>query len=327
MMKTVPICVAMIGDCAYVGETIVKHAPPSVRYQHKRRTRSLYSKTLGILFKILLTKADIFHVHYGLQDHYIVKTFKRQPTVCQFHGSDLRYTLKTGLGWIVRKNLETADRVLVSVPDVIEISKAFREDSEYLPNPVDLQLFKPTPLPETDRLRVLFAASLSLMKGADVFFRGFAKFQSSHPNCELNIIDYGKERRQMLSLLKRLNVRYRLHPKQPHTGMVNLYHQADVVATGFHLPYLHMTSLEAMACHRPVIQHIDSSLYNRDSVPPPPPVMRAECEDEIVEGLTSLIDPLTREKISKVQERYIQAYHNPSQISRRVADIYRQLLE
>jgi len=325
-MRTVPISVAMIGDCAWVGETLIKYAPPTVRYIHKKRSRGLYSKTVGILFKILLTEADVFHVHYGLQDHYLVKILKRQPTVCQFHGSDLRYTLKTRLGWVVRKNLKTADRVLVSVPDIIDLAKSLREDAEYLPNPVDLQLFKSTPLQERSQLNILFASGLSLVKGADIFFRGFARFQSNHPVCALTVIDYGKERSKMLTLLQRLNIRYRLLPQQLHSEMPDVYQRADIVATGLHLPYLHMTSLEAMACHRPVIQYVDGSLYDRGDTPPPPPVVNVRSEDEVVEGLASLMDPLRREEVAKAQERYVQIYHNPSKISLRVAEIYDQLL-
>ncbi|MEM3736726.1 MAG: glycosyltransferase [Candidatus Bathyarchaeia archaeon] len=326
-MRTEPLSVAMVGDCAYVGETLIKYAPPWIKYTHKRRTRGLYSKTLGILFKILFTKAEIFHVHYGLQDHYLVKMLKRQPTVCQFHGSDLRYTLNTRLGWIVKKNLKTADRILVSVPDIIKVAKYFREDAEYLPNPVNLHLFKPAPLPQTDRFRVLLASSLSTMRGADIFLKGFAKFQRNHPNCAVEVIDYGNERWQLLSLLKSLNVKCRVHPRRPHEEMASLYHHVDVVATDFRLPYLHMTSLEAMACHRPVLQSIDNSLYGRNGVPPPPPVVSVEGEEGVVEGLTLLVDPPVRERVAEAQEKYIHAYHNPSQIIEKVACIYTQLLK
>jgi hypothetical protein len=50
--------IAMINDCAYVGETLIKHFPKDVSIRHIKRTRGLWSKTFGIACKIANTYAD-----------------------------------------------------------------------------------------------------------------------------------------------------------------------------------------------------------------------------------------------------------------------------
>lgn len=258
-----------------------------------------------------------------MQDHFLVKMLKDAPTICDFHGSDLRYTLKTKWGWIVRRNLETADKVLISVPDVVEIAKLYRADAEYLPNPVDLQLFKPAQLSKSEILKVLLASDLSFVKGVDEFITSFAEFQRAYPKSVLKVIDYGKDRRQIKFLLGKLGVKYEILPKQPHHLMEELYHKADIVTSDFALGYLQMTSLEAMACHRPVIQFINKRYYARSNLPPVP---LASTHREIIESLLLLTDSAKREEIATKQERYVRIHHNPEEISRRVIKIYDELL-
>ncbi|MEM2912664.1 MAG: hypothetical protein QW146_09200 [Candidatus Bathyarchaeia archaeon] len=40
----------------------------------------------------------------------------------------------------------SCDKVLVSTPDILAIAKEFREYAEYLPNPVDMQIFYLKPM-------------------------------------------------------------------------------------------------------------------------------------------------------------------------------------
>ena len=80
----------MINDCAFVAETLLKHLPPTIEKQHIKRTRSTWSKTLGIAYDIWRAKGDIFHAHYLLQDCYIAARLGKKPLIGHAHGSDLR---------------------------------------------------------------------------------------------------------------------------------------------------------------------------------------------------------------------------------------------
>jgi glycosyltransferase involved in cell wall biosynthesis len=321
------IKVVMVGDCASVGETLVQYAQDGINYVHLKRTRSIYSKTLGIALDILRSKGDIFHVHYGLQDHFITKLVKRQPTVCHVHGSDLRYTINGPYGWIVKRNLRTANRVIVAVPDIVEAAISYRPDAKYVSNPVNFSLFKPTTLRNSgNELRVLFASALSFVKGAQHFATQFALYQKANPRSMLYLIRYGKDQSEIIARLKKLEVKFKLIEPVPHTEMPRLYYNSDIVVTDFQLGYLHMTSLEAMACYRPVVQYIDSEIYKRVKVPLPP-IMNVRFEDNLFQKLERLVDLSTREKICKDQQSYVKRYHDPEEISKEIAEVYREVIE
>lgn len=316
----------MVGDCASVGETLIHFAPPSIDYQHLTRTRSVYSKTLGITLRILLSRGDVYHVHYGLQDHFITKLLKREPTICHLHGSDLRNTMRGHYGWIVKNNLRTANKVIVAVPDILRIAKSYRPDAEYVPNPANLNLFRPAPIRNQRKaLAVFFASALSFVKGAQHFVEQYAHYQRANPDSILHIIRYGENQSEIIELLTKRRVRYRLHEPVSHEEMAGLYYSSDVVVTDFRLGYLHLTSLEAMACNRPVLQYINEELYSRVSMPVPP-VVRINEVEEIANELHRLADPSARQKISKEQLEYVRRYHNPTETSRRIAELYYEVI-
>ncbi|MCS7136150.1 MAG: glycosyltransferase family 4 protein [Nitrososphaerota archaeon] len=274
--------------------------------------------------KIVFSKGDVFHIHYGLQDHLLVKLLKDRPTICHFHGSDLRTTLSSKWGWIVRENLKSADKVLVSVPDILPIAKHYRQDAEYLPNPVDLELFKPQMMMEHSKFNILWASDLSYIKGTDKFIKAFSKFQKDNPDSILRVIKHGKNYVDMLSLLKDLGIKHDVIGYQPHEKMVELYAWADVVVTDLTLGYLHMSSLEAMACMRPVVQYINREYY-RDV--PVPPVVSVFTPDDVIEALNRLKDVRERKLVAELQRDYVCKIHNPRTISMKVVNIYRSLVE
>lgn len=325
-MKNQPMKVIMVGDCAWVGDTLIHYAPPYIRYKHLTRTRSVYSKTVGIALKILISSGDVYHVHYGLQDHFITKLLKHKPTICHLHGSDLRNAMKGPYGWIVRSNLRTADKVVVAVPDIFGVAKSYRRDAVYVPNPVNLDMFKPTPLRSHGKeLRVFFASNLSFVKGAQQFVEQFAAHQRSNPESILHIIRYGENQSEIIEMLSRRGVRFKVHEPVPHDQMAVLYQSADIVVTDFKLGYLHMTSLEAMASNRPVLQYIDEKLYSNVKMPMPP-VIRIGKIKELDKAIQMLADASVRKRICNEQLAYVRRYHDPGEISKKMADLYHEVI-
>lgn len=107
-----------------------------------RRSRGLFSKTLGITWKILRAKGDLFHVNYALQDAYITAKFKHLD-VLYCHGSDVRYTIKSKrYGWMVKSNLKKAKIVLYSTEDMADFLESYRKDAIFMERPVRTDLFK-----------------------------------------------------------------------------------------------------------------------------------------------------------------------------------------
>lgn len=248
----------MINDCAFVGETLLKYLPPKIEKQHIKRTRGVWSKTFGIAWEILRTKADLYHAHYLLQDCYIAARLGKKPLIGHAHGSDLRTSLKHPLwGRIVKHNMKNCDKVLVSTPDVLSIAKQFRTDAEYLPNPVDTELFYLKPVvPHLGKRRILIASDSNWeVKGTDVAMRALSEIKD---DVEVSIIECGVDFNKTVALASSLGLRLNVLPKVPHAKLNEYYWSADIVIDRFKLGSLGMIPLEAIACGRPVVTYASS---------------------------------------------------------------------
>ena len=84
-----------------------------------------------------------------------------------------------------------------------------------------------------------------------------------------------------------------------------------------------MTTLEAMACGRPVIQSIGETFYQNFTIPP---VYNAKTPEEIAEGLGYFMDVNKRKKWVEKQSEYIYKVHNPKKVVKRIIEIYEEVL-
>ncbi|MCW4008655.1 MAG: glycosyltransferase [Candidatus Bathyarchaeota archaeon] len=311
--------IAMINDCAYVGETLLKYLPASVKGKHVKRSRNLWSKTLGLAYNIMRIKADIYHVHYLLQDCYIAAKLGKKPLIGHAHGSDLRSSLNHPLwGRIVRYNLRKCDKVLVSTPDILGIAKKFREDAEYLPNPVDTELFYPKPVAKHDGKKKVLIASDSnwKVKGTDVAIRALSKIRDE---VEVSIIKYGTDFNKTLSLASSLGLHLNILPRVSHEKLKQYYWYADVVIDRFKLGSLGVVSLEAIACGRPVISYVSSTFQEYSNFP----LKNVNTEENIVNIIME-----TDTRLWELWEReyaYLLKEHKVSVVIKKLLKIYDHL--
>ncbi|MEM3458319.1 MAG: glycosyltransferase family 4 protein [Candidatus Bathyarchaeia archaeon] len=305
--------VVMVNDCAFVGETLLKYMPPDIEKQHIKRSRGLWSKTFGLAYKILKAKGDVYHIHYLLQDCYIAARLGKKPLIGHVHGSDLRVSLKHPL-WsrIVKHNLKKCDKVLVSTPDVLGIAKRFREDAEYLPNPVDAEIFYPKPLVEHDgKKRVLIASDSNWnVKGTDVAIRALGKIKEE---VEVSIIRYGVDFEKTVSLAYSVGLHVNVLPKVPHEKLNQYYWNADVVIDRFKLGSLGVVSLEAIACGRPVITYVSSEYPEYNNFP----LKDVVTENEIVKAIENADNDLWKKEYD-----YFKTGHTIDAILENLIKIY-----
>lgn len=131
-----------------------------------RNIISLYKKTLK-QYSIKVERSfgdreikdhDIVHGHYALTKPVISAYRKSKrakiPFILHCHGSDVRSVSKDGFkklplhhSLISRYVRKRSDKVLLSTPDLLEFA-----EGEYLPNPVDLDLFRPMDMEKKDRI-------------------------------------------------------------------------------------------------------------------------------------------------------------------------------
>ena len=308
--------VAMINDCAYVGETLLKYLPADIRGVHVKRSRGFWSKTFGIAYKIMRVKADVYHVHYLLQDCFIAAYLGKKPLIGHAHGSDLRSSLNHPVwGRFVRYNLAKCDRVIVSTPDILGIAKKFRDDAVYLPNPVDMTLFYPKPLmSHGGRKRVLIASDSNWsVKGTDIAIRALSRIKD---DVDVSIIAYGIDFERTLSLAYSLGLHLNVLPKVPHEKLNQYYWSADVVIDRFKLGSLGMVSLEAIACGRPVITYVSSEYSEYRSFP----LKDVDTSEEIVSAISGASFELWQKEYN-----YLEKNHKSEAIVKRLVDVYNEV--
>lgn len=305
--------IAMINDCAYVGETILKYLPENIEKKHIKRSRGLWSKTFGIAYKIWKAKADLYHANYLLQDCYIAARLGKKPLIGHAHGSDLRSSLNHPL-WkrVVRYNLKHSDRVLVSTPDVLDIARHYRKDAEYLPNPVDPELFYPKPLVAHEGPRRVLIASDSnwSVKGTDVAVRALSKIKD---DVDASIIEHGVDFGRTMTLASSLGLHLNVLPKVSHERLDEYYWNADVVIDRFKLGSLGMVSLEAIACGRPVLAYVSSEYSEYKDFP----LKDTDTEEKILNAISDAPDELW-----KKEHAYLEKNHKVEIVLQRLLSIY-----
>ena len=308
--------VVMVNDCAFVGETLFKYMPTDMEKQHIKRTRGLWSKTFGLAYNILKAKGDVYHAHYLLQDCYITARLGKSPLVGHAHGSDLRVSLSHPLwGRIVRHNLKKCDKILVSTPDVLGTAKKFREDVEYIPNPIDNEYFYPKPnAPHQGKKRVFIGSDCNFnVKGTDITIRALSRIRDK---VEVSILKYGPDFNKTVALASSLDLYLNILPKVSHQKLNEYYWNADVVIDRIKLGSLGLVSLEAIACGRPVVTYVSSEFQQYTTFP----LKDVDTEEEVVEAIENADDQLWEK-----EHEYLRKEHRTEAIVERLMRIYDSL--
>jgi glycosyltransferase involved in cell wall biosynthesis len=309
--------VVMVNDCAFVGETLIKYLPQGIEKQHIKRTRGFWSKTFDLAYNILRAKANVYHVHYLLQDCYIAARLGKRPLVGHAHGSDLRSSLHHPLwGKIIRYDIKNCDKLIVSTPDILGIAKKFREDAEYLPNPVDTELFHPKPfIAHKGKKRVLLASDSNwAVKGTDIAIRALSRIRDK---VDVSIIAYGKDFERTLALASSLGLHLNVLSKVLHERLNEYYWSAHVVIDQFRLGSLGMISLEAIACGRPVVTYISSEYPEYRNFP----LKDVDTEEKVVSAILNADIKLWRKEYA-----YLEKNHKPEVIVKKLLNIYSDVI-
>ena len=307
----------MINDCSHVGETLIKYFPSDVRATHLKRTKGFFDKTVGMAYKIMKEKADVYHINYLLQECYIALKLRKHPVIGHAHGSDLRDTLNQRiLGKLVKYNLKHCDKVFVSTPDILDTALIWCESAEYIPTPVDTELFHPNPMRiGEDKIKVLIASGCNWrVKGTDMAIRALAELKGE---VEAYMINYGRDVRKTIALANSLNLRLNLLPKTFHANMKRYYWNAHVVIDQFKSGVSGQIALEAIASGRPVITYF-SSMYDiyKDF-----PLKDVSTVEKVVDSIRRM-QPMLWQK----EYDYLQKNHDPRNISHYLREVYRDQL-
>lgn len=312
--------IVMVNDCANVGETLIKYLPEDFGVLHLKRSKRFLDKTLGVAWRVSRARADLYHIHYLLQDCYLALKFGKQPIIGHAHGSDLREVIKSRRwGWIVRHNLRRCDKILVAQPTILDVAKEFNDTAEYFPIPYDPEFFHLKSSPEERDIKHIFLASPHdfRIKGTDKFLYALA---SVNVPLKVKSIWYGRDVEHANDLSRKLELNIEFVEKVPHERMNVLYWESDLVLGSFGVGQLDTVAIEAMACGRPVVHSVRKNYFHSC------PLRDYQNIEDAKEDIEMLLDRDNAVKQVKQQLDFVRRFHSAEVLAKRLSHLYRETM-
>lgn len=206
---------------------------------------------------------DLIHAHAALPCGDAAARLSRKwgvPFVVSVHGLDVYSERQAGRAfgpWC----RHISERVYREARAVICISEKVRQqladvsaNTTVICNGVDPLMFFPAPEP-TPPHRILSVGNLIPSKGHAILLQAFAHVSTSIPDCELEIIGDGPERRDLERLATELeiNSRVRFLGKQSRAEVAMAMRRCTFFALPSSYEGLGCVYLEAMACAKPAV--------------------------------------------------------------------------
>lgn len=225
------------------------------------------------------------------------------------------------MGVDCQTQFKSCDKILVAQPTILDIAKEYNNSSEYFPIPYDTKTFYPKLLQSKDKIKNVFLASPHNfeIKGTQRFLYALVKINIP---IKIKAIWYGKDVEETYKLTKKLNLNVEFIKKVPHDKMNELYWDSDLVLGSYGIGQLDTVAIEAMACGRPVIHHINKKFY-KDC-----PLEEINSIDECITLIEKfLIDEKSIKKRIEEQAEYVKTFHAAPILVKRLLNIYEELIK
>lgn len=280
-----------------------------------------------------LQEMDGLLVTQSLQIAYLAK----RPYLATQNGGDLWFEASRGdaLGTLQRRGFAGARALLINNPWTCAHARRFGfSHGIYLP----LMLDEDTYAPGAPRFRAewmeqsggdFFVLATSRLdqetKGSQIVIDGFRRFAPEHPGARLLVVNWGRDRTQLLEQMRDAGLAERILvvPLSGKRRLVDCYRSADCVLDQFVLGQYGATALEAMACGRPVIMRLELAQYEALCDTGAPPVLQADGAEAVADRLAMLHDNAVARRARGDMAR---AWFLDNHSGRRWADDYAALL-
>ena len=249
---------------------------------------------------------DLAHIHYAYLG--MLGVLGRFPFILHCHGTDLRESTAFTRPLIDRA-LRNADHVFYSTPDLASYVLPTRPDGEFLPNPIDTQLFRPL-TPAQEQRDVFICCALTEVKGAKRLLTACRILARERPETRITAIAGGPYAADFAALP---NVTLLHH--QPRWRFPEIISRHAVVMGWVRFGIAGMAELESMACERPVVNWFNQL----DAYDEPPPFVRAVDGQDIAAAVMTLLDdPALRERLGREGREWVVRHHPLEKAAARV---------
>ena len=256
---------------------------------------------------------DVAHIHYAYLG--MVGVLGRFPYILHCHGTDLRETTALTRPFIARA-LARAEHVFYSTPDLAAYVAPVRRDGEFLPNPIDTELFRPLS-PARDHRGVYICCALTEVKGAGRLLEACRILARERPEIRVTTPAQGP----YVGVFGELPNVTLLH-RQPRARLPTIISRHGVVAGWARFGIAGMAELEALACGRPVV-----SWFNQlDAYPERPPFVRAVDGRDIATAIMRLVDDAdARERLGRAGRAWVERCHSLGRAAARVHEVCEEI--
>lgn len=270
-----------------------------------------------VITRLRTSRADVVHVHYAT--HAAIGIASGSPFIVHCHGTDVR---EVELGSIkaayFRYTLRRASIVYFSTPDLRASIARFRGDAEFLPNPINVNTFRPGDPPKRD---VLLGVRLHPIKGAETAIQAVDILLHKRPDTSVTVVADGP---LAGDARRRLAGRAEFIEPRKHAEMPDLMQRHRIALGQFRLGILSQFELEAMACGLAVVAEFR---YDGD-YPSPAPIINARGPIGIAAAIGELLDNSARATLLGKRGRdWVIANHNADGIAGRLLDDYARIVE
>jgi glycosyltransferase involved in cell wall biosynthesis len=290
----------------------------------------------GVIRKHREMPFDIIHAHAALPCGHAAKMISGYlsiPFVVSVHGLDAFFTRQGGTlfgMWCER----IAERVYQSASTVICVSAKVGEQVRYkthahltvIHNGVDTKNFFPEKQPSSG-LTVLSVGNLIAVKGQRLLLRAFARILPVIPDCSLEIIGDGPDRRSLVQLAAKLGIgnRVQFKGRQGRATVAEAMRRCAIFVLPSSYEGLGCVYLEAMACAKPTIgcrgQGIEEIIEDGKTGM----LVAPHSEQELTDAMLKLLrDQNVRQRIGASARAVVLDRLTLSDQAERLAEVYRR---
>jgi glycosyltransferase involved in cell wall biosynthesis len=331
-----PWRIAQVNDIAAVGSTLARamtelgesavvieprRLGAGLRYPWK--AVSLPFRAAGIVGAGLSLRGgrfDVIHVHYARLG--MIGTLAGRPFTLHVHGTDIRGVRPGSLwGRETAPFLRRARLVYFATPDLEEWVRPFRDDAVFLPNPIEVDRFRP--MIADDRARpgrrdLLVGVRLAPIKGLAAIVEVLRLLAVARPATTITIVAQGEG---VAAATAAAGPNSTVVPRMARAELPELLRGHRLALGQFLVGAIGNYELEALSAGVPVVMRFD-----RDAAyATPPPLVNVADPQAAVDRICELLDDeAALDDLAARGPAWVDANHAAHTVATRVLDDYRR---
>ena len=291
-------------------------------------------------------KLDIIHSHHPIIVGVEARRFSEEldiPLVFTFHTMYHEYThyflgmdneiVKQIVRRMVRDYANRADYIIAPSPAVVDLlpSYGIQKPVEILPTPVDLEQFKPRPMPplsDPNHIRLIYVGRVAKEKNLDFLLRVFKRVADQDDRVELTIVGGGPSLGELKKLAASLGIAHRVRftDMVPFSQVVEELNQADLFVFSSVTETQGLVILEAMAAGLPMVL-VESKALLYFVNPGKDCIVVKEDEEAMAAAILSLInDPARLQAMGRAARQNAEKYSVPV-LTSRLVEVYHRAID